>query len=66
MRWVGTKVCDLPTYEGLANFDTFLTEFEEKVLEPQHLLEMDVALNATPTKWCVAHKKSISEWPQCQ
>ena len=65
MWLVGTKVCDLPTYEGLPNLDTFLIEFEDKVLEPQRLLALDVALKATLTKWWVAHKQSISEWSQC-
>ena len=49
-----------------ANLDTFLTEFEEKVLEPQRLLALDVALKATPTRLWVSHKQSISEWSQCQ
>ena len=34
MRRVGTKVCDLPTYEGFPNLESFLTEFEEKVSGP--------------------------------
>ena len=65
LRWVGTKVCDLPTYEGLPNLYTFITEFEDKVLEPQCLLALTIALKATPTRWWVAHKQYISEWSQC-
>ena len=66
VRRVSTLVYDLPTYEGLPNLDTFIIEFEEKVLEPQLLLALDITLKATPSRWWVAHKKSISEWPQCQ
>ena len=61
LRWVGTEVCDLPTYEGLPYLDTFLIEFEYKVLEPQHLLAMDVVLKATLAKWWIVHKQSNSE-----
>ena len=60
VRQVGTEVCDLPTYEEFPNLDTFLAEFEEKVLEPQRLLALDVALKATPTRWWVSHKESIT------
>ena len=38
MRRVGTEVCDMPTYDGFTNLEYFLTEFEEKVTEPQCLL----------------------------
>ena len=47
MRRVGTKVCDLPTYEGFLNLDCFLKKIEEKVIEPQRLLAFDFALKAT-------------------
>ena len=66
LRWVGTEVCDLPTYEILDNLDTLLTEFEDKVLEPQWLLSLDVALKATSTRWWDVHKQAILEWPQCR
>ena len=66
VRWVGIQVCDLPTYEGLSNLESFLIEFEEKVYKPQCQLAMDVALKATPARWWVVHKKTISEWSQCQ
>ena len=60
MQRVSTKVCDLPTYEGLPNLESFLTEFEEKVTEPQRLLALDFTLKATPARWWVTHKQSIS------
>ena len=60
LRWVGTEVCDLPTYEGLPNLESFLTNFEEKVSEPQRLLSLDVALKDTIARWWVSHKQSIS------
>ena len=66
MRWVGIEVVDLPTYEGLPNLLYFLTEFEEKITEHQCLSSLDFVLKATPARWWVAHKESISEWPQCR
>ena len=66
VQWVGTKVCDIHSYEGLPNFESFLIYFEEKVSEPQRLLALDVALKATPTRWCVTYKQSILECPQCR
>ena len=63
LRWVGTELCDMPMYEGLPNLDMFLLEFEDKVLETQRLLDLDVALKSTPARQWVSHKQSISEWP---
>ena len=62
VRWVGTEASELPTYEGLPNLASFLTEFEEKVIEHQRLSTLDYVLKATPAKWWVTHKESISEW----
>ena len=56
MWWVGTNVCDLTTYEGFPNLETFFVEFEEKVFEPHHLLSLDFSLKATPARWWVMHK----------
>ena len=66
VRWVGSEVSDIPTYEGLPNIKKILNEFEEKVTEHQRLSALDFVLKATLTKWWVDHKKYISEWPQCQ
>ena len=63
VRWVGIKVSDQPTYEDLPNLASFMTEFEEKVAKHQRLSALDFALKATPARWWVAHKESISEWP---
>ena len=63
IRWVGIEVCDIPTYEGFPNLEYFLTEFEEKVTKPQHLLALDFALKDTLARWWVSHKQTISEWP---
>ena len=47
VRQVGIEVCNIPTYEGLPNLESFLTEFKEKVYEPHRLLSLDVELKGT-------------------
>ena len=44
MQHVGTEACELPTYEGLPILAYFLTEFDNKVTEHQHLSALEFAL----------------------
>ena len=60
VRWIGTQVSDLPTFDGLNNLETFLLEFEEIVLVQQRLLALNKALKATPTRWLGTHKRNIA------
>jgi hypothetical protein len=62
VRWIGTKVSNLPKFDGLNNLETFLFEFEGILSVQQRLLELDEALKATPTIWWVTHKNNITEW----
>jgi hypothetical protein len=32
VHWIGTKVSNFPTFDGLNHLETFLSEFEEIVL----------------------------------
>ena len=67
VRQVGIEVCDIPTtYDRFINLESFLTEFEEKVIETHRLSALDFALKSTPCRWWVTHKQSILEWPQCR
>jgi hypothetical protein len=50
VHWIGTKVSNLPTFDGLNNLETFLFEFEGIVPLQQRFLALDEALKATPTK----------------
>jgi hypothetical protein len=65
VRWIGTTVNNLPTFDGLNPLETFLSNFEESVPMQQRLLAMDEALKATPTRWWGAHKSNITDWIQC-
>jgi hypothetical protein len=66
VRWIGTKVSNLPTFDGLNHLESFLSEFEEIVPVQQRLLALDEALKATPTIWRGTHKKNNTNWEQCR
>jgi hypothetical protein len=57
VHWIGTKVSNLPTFDGLNPLETFLSDFEEILPMQQCFLAMDEALKATPTRWWGTHKK---------
>jgi hypothetical protein len=65
VRWIGTTVNNLPTFDGLNPLETFLLDFEESVPIQHRLLAMDDALKATPERWWGAHKSNIIDWIQC-
>ena len=60
------EIVEPPTYEGLPNLAEFISEFEDRVSEPQRLLELEEALKATPSRWWVTHKKLIDGWSLCR
>jgi hypothetical protein len=59
VRWIGTTVTNLPTFDGLNHLETFLLEFEEIVPVQQRLLALDETLKATPGRWWGKHKRNI-------
>jgi hypothetical protein len=66
VRWIGTKVSNLPRCDCLNHLETFLLEFEEIVPVQQRLLALDEALKAMPTIWWGTNKNNIVEWMQCR
>ena len=66
LQWVAIETVKFPIYEGLSKLSKFFQEFEEKVFEPQRILDLDVALKATPTRWWETHKQMIHGWKQCK
>jgi hypothetical protein len=66
LHWIGTKVCDLPKYDGLTDVDPFVKEFELQIPDQQRLLALDVTLKVTPMRWWVTHKERIDNWQQCR
>jgi hypothetical protein len=55
VRWVGTKIREPPSFHELNDLETFLTQYEDAMLENQRLLLLDLALKATPARWWGAH-----------
>jgi hypothetical protein len=66
VRWVGTEIREPPSFHGLNDLETLLTQYEDKVLENQRLLALDLALKATPARWWGTHKETITDWYQCK
>jgi hypothetical protein len=66
VRWVGTKIREPSSFHGVNYLESFLTCYEDKVVESQRLLELDIALKATPARWWGAHKETIKDWYQCK
>jgi hypothetical protein len=66
VRWVGTEIKEPPSFHGINDLETFLAQYEDKVLENQRLLALDIALKATPAIWWGAHKEAIIDWYQCK
>jgi hypothetical protein len=64
--WMGIEIKEPPSFHGLNDLETFLTQYEDKVLENQRLLALDLALKATPAIWWGAHKETITNWYQCK
>jgi hypothetical protein len=66
IRWIGTKIREPPSFHVLNDLETFLTQYEDEVLENQRLLALDLALKDTPARWWGAHKETITNWYQCK
>jgi hypothetical protein len=49
VHWIGTKVSNFPTFDGLNHLETFLLEFEEIVPVQYILLALDESLKVMPT-----------------
>ena len=44
LRWIGTEVCEVPTFDGLSNIQEFLQDHESLVPLSHSLKTLDVAL----------------------
>jgi hypothetical protein len=66
VQWIGIEIKEPPSFHGLRDLETFLTQYEDKVLENQRLLALDLALKATPARWWGAHKEIITNGYQCK
>jgi hypothetical protein len=62
VRWLGTEIGEPPSFHGLNDLETFLTQYEDEVLENQKLLALGLALKSTPARWWGMHKETIIDW----
>ena len=62
LRWIGTEVKDISSFDGLADVNYFLYQFEQQVPHEQRIATMDIAVQATPARWWYAHKETITSW----
>ena len=65
LRWIGTMVCEVPTFDGLSNIQEFLQEYEAHIPLTQQLKKLDMALRATSARWWTMHKRNITTWETC-
>ena len=65
LRWIGSEVSTVPTFDGLSDIQLFLKQYEEQIPLEKRLEVLDIALRATPARWWAAHKNTISSWPTC-
>jgi hypothetical protein len=61
VSWVGTEIIEPPSFHGLNDLETFITHYEDKALENQRLLELELSLKATPARWWGPHKNTITD-----
>lgn len=57
LRHVLTEVMNLRDYDGLANVELFLDEFERELLEDHRFQALEFALCIMPTHWWGMHKE---------
>ena len=66
LRWIGTKIKDIPLFDGLADVNDFLKQFEQEIPIEQRMEVIDLALRATPARWWHTHKENIVSWGDCK
>ena len=56
LRWTGTEVKDIPSFDGLPDVNDFLHQFEQEITHEQSMSAIDLAVGATPARWWHTHK----------
>ena len=62
LRWIGTEIEDIPSFDGLADVNKFLQQYEQEIPHEQRMEAIDLAVRATPARWWHAHKENITSW----
>lgn len=64
LQWVGSEVCNAPSFDGTNNLEEFICAYQVIVQEKDWLRALDVALKATTTRWSATHKDHTEDWLQ--
>jgi hypothetical protein len=59
--WIGIEIKEPSLFHGLNYLETFLTQYEDELLENHRLLALDLSLKATPARWWGTHKEIITK-----
>lgn len=62
LRWIGTKVCIVPSFDGFNDLEKFISTYQVTIPEKDWLRALDVALKATSARWWTTHKAYIEDW----
>ena len=62
LRCLSWEIRKLPYYDGLADVDMFLYEFECEIPEDHNFQALELALHSTLARWWGTHKDSIARW----
>ena len=62
LRWIGAEIKDILSFDGLADVNDFLQQFEQEIPHKQRIAAIDLAVKATPARWWHAHKENIASW----
>ena len=60
LRWIGSEVSTVPTFDGLSDIQLFLKQYEEQIPLEKRLEVLEIALQATPARWWAVHRSTIS------
>ena len=66
LQWIRTELKDTPSFDGLADVNDFLQQFEQEIPHDQRLEVLDLTVRATPARWWCAHKGNIASWDDCK
>ena len=62
LQWIGTEIKDNSSFDGLADVNEFLQQFEQEIPNEQRMAVIDLVVKSTPASWWHAHKENISSW----
>jgi hypothetical protein len=62
MHWIGSKLCNVPIFDGIGPVDTFCADGRIGPGEPKDTSHECGLVKGTPTHWWETHHGDIQEW----